>query len=222
VLLRRLSFSFALSVALSVALSMALAGPAAAMPTRAEFERALASVQPDADQISLPLKAGRNWMAALSQRIPLLATFAAGSCFIDYNEFTPGQDFSWLSWGRTDAEKKLWLEGLLAHELTHCADFRRHGDASTRGAIAGAADRHAEVAADLGFAAFVFAKTSAHAAEDLINHLASIRRANEVRDPDHDSSAALECAVTPSVQMQLTGNWPSDLDILRDACGAAR
>jgi hypothetical protein len=93
--------------------------------------------------------------------------------------------FAWLFPTLSDADRKLWLGGLLAHEVTHCR-YAEHAAAAGKATSAAR-----EAVADLAFALYV--DQQAEAGTSLIEILATLRESQARLDPGHDTHAALRC-----------------------------
>jgi hypothetical protein len=213
-----------------------LAGWAAAatapaqLPGGDDIARALQAAQPQAQAVGLALRSSTLWLAALRQRVPLVAAYAAGVCQIGYSAYTPGQDFHWLFPDLPPEPRTLWLAGFMHHELAHCADQadpasdpadRQAEHPATTTAPSGAAGhpglRWREVLADLGFAVYV----DRHGPDGagLIRRLAALRASQGPHDPEHDTSAELLCYLQqPPEANQRDDAWLARLRSLRARC----
>lgn len=171
--------------------------PCMALPSQKLFEQAVQTAAPAARSLGLSLRTDSLWPVLLRQRVPMMAVRQGSTCHIGYSAYTPGQDFRALFPDLTPPQARLWMEGLVHHELTHCASaLLSLAPAPSVAARAEPASRtrHAhqqESLADLGFAVHV-AQADPQGLM-LVARLMQLREERAAQDPVHDSSAALRC-----------------------------
>lgn len=163
------------------------------MPTQPAFEAAVKAAAPAARSLGVTIQTGSLWSVLLRRRVPLLAVRHGSHCHIGYGSYTPGQDFTDFFPPLPAAQARIWLEGLVHHELAHCAQVTVvaiDGRASGKGEALDRARRQ-ESMADLGFAAYV--EQADAGGLDLVRRLLLVREKRAAVDPQHDTRAALRC-----------------------------
>lgn len=192
-----------------VLVGLVVSGPgAAAMPEAQDMREAAEATAEHARRQGITLVWGSLWEATLRLRTPLVAAHAQGRCHLGYSAYTPGVDYRWLFPALPEAERRLWLQGLIHHELAHCADQARQPPgrparpaAAAEGESAAGplawpqGQREREVLADLAFALHVAPPTAGEAETGarLVHLLAALRERHAAADPSHDSSVELRC-----------------------------
>lgn len=217
-------------VVLLCLLPAALAGRAE-LPGFDELQRSVDAAAAQAADQGLSLQLGAPWLSALRRRTPLVARHSLGRCQIGYTAYTPGRDYAWLFPALPPAQRRLWLDGVVRHELAHCAEQADAVDASARAlaghaALSGAADpaghtdpRWHEVLADLAFALHL--DRAGPPGEALVRTLAALRAAQGGVDPTHDTSRELACYLRLRRGLDLDGPWLATLRTLRARCWQA-
>lgn len=182
----------------------------AQVPSEAEFEAALALARTSGPGAGLDIRSDGMALQQWRERLPLAARREGQRCQIGYLPWLASQRFAWLFPALADAERRLWLGGLVAHEVAHC---RHAGLAAAAGATTAAAQ---EAVADLAFALHV--DQSAESGARLIGRLATLRQAQAQRDPAHDTHATLQCYLAQ--RERLPASEPRSLDAWQERCVA--
>lgn len=206
----------------------------AELPGFEELQRSVDALAAQAADQGLSLRLGASWLSALRQRTPLVARHSRGQCQIGYTAYTPGRDYAWLFPALPPAQRRLWLDGVVQHELAHCAEQAEAAGAAGRalagtGGADGGADggdgagppgrtdpRWHEVLADLAFALHL--DRAGAPGEALVRTLAALRAAQGATDPAHDSSRELACYLQQRRGLDLDGPWLATLRTLRARC----
>ena len=208
-----------------LALPWALASRAA-LPDVEELRQRVEAAAPQAAALGLQLRLDGSGLSALRQRTPLVAQHRPGRCQLDYSAYTPGRDFGWLFPALPAAQRRWWLDGVVQHELAHCAERAAATaappeDAATLadGARAGSAaerSRWHEVLADLAFALHL--ERAGPAGPALVGRLAELRAAQRTLDPAHDTARELACFLALPRPLPADADWLATLRALRARC----
>lgn len=192
----------------------------AQLPSTDELATAVRAAAPQARQAGLALQEGALWRTALLHRTPLVAAHVRGTCHLGYSAYTPGRDYRWLFPALAPALRARWMAGVVHHELAHCAEQAEaaSGAGQPAGSVGLQGHRPQEVLADLAFALHVDADHDADGAA-LVAQLAHLRAAHAMRDPSHDTAAALRCYLQQRGQFQPAGSWLAKLHAWRQRCG---
>lgn len=176
------------------------AEPGTRQPSQDEFEAAVQAARPFAAAQGLSLHTDALWHRLLQARAPLMALRQGNRCLIGYSSYTPGRRFDGLFPALPAAQARLWLDGLIHHELAHCLEDEPGPAAAQSDARAPAGSlnrmsllalRRREARADLAFALHV--ENAGGAGQGLVERLMQLRQASAAFDPGHDSTQALRC-----------------------------
>jgi hypothetical protein len=157
----------------------------AQVPGEAEFEAAVTVARDTAGVAGLEVRTDGLAIRQWREGLPLAAWRVGQRCHVGYIPWLATMRFAWLFPALSDADRKLWLGGLLAHEFAHCRNVEH---AAAAGKATSAAQ---EAVADLAFALHV--DQQAEAGTALIERLATLRESHARLDPSHDTHAALRC-----------------------------
>ena len=173
------------------------------LPSNDAFEAAVQAARPVASAQGISLHTDGLWQPLLAARVPLMAWRQGNRCHIGFTSFTPGRRFDGLFPVLPAAQAKVWLDGLVRHELAHCLEGDQPASALQTGALGPMAawgpaslphQRWREARADLAFAIHV--DETGEQGEGLIERLLRFRQASAGHDPAHDSSPVLSCYLT--------------------------
>lgn len=184
------------------------AEPGTRMPSQDEFEAAVQAARPFAAAQGLSLHTDALWHRLLQVRAPLMALRQGNRCLIGYSSYTPGRRFDGLFPALPAAQARLWLDGLIHHELAHCLEDAAPGPAAAQAEARGpaapwepmnlSAMRRREARADLAFALHV--EHAGAVGQGLVERLMLLRQASAAFDPGHDSTQVLRCYLTHSAR----------------------
>lgn len=199
---------------------LATSAAQAQLPSTDELATAVRATAAQARQAGLVLKEGALWHTALRHRTPLVAAHIQGTCHLGYSAYTPGRDYRWLFPALEPAQRARWMEGVVHHELAHCAEQAATtlGTDRPAGGVGLQGHRQQEVLADLAFALNVDGDHDADGAA-LVAYLAHLRASHAVQDPSHNTAAELRCYLQQRGQFRPTGPWLVQLQAWRQRCG---
>jgi hypothetical protein len=192
---------------LPLGLTMALVASTpshAQVPTEADFEAAVTLARADPGAAEMEIRTDGVAMQQWRERLPLAAWRIGRRCHIGFNPWLANMRFAWLFPALPPAQRKLWLGGLIAHEIAHC----RHAEHAAAAGAGTSVER--EAVADLAFALHVDRDDGSGTA--LVDRLAVLRETQARLDPGHATHAALRCYLaqrrnSPLAQLQSIDTW---------------